>query len=42
VGIVVCSLSLGGMAYVIEDASVKAPPSIWGKVVVNCVEPAWG
>ena len=38
VGIVVAGLGLDGDAYVLEDASVKAPPSVWGRVVVNCVD----
>jgi predicted phage terminase large subunit-like protein len=38
VGIVVAGIGLDGEAYVLEDASVKAPPSVWGKVVVSCVE----
>ena len=38
VGIVVVGLGLDGAAYVLEDASVKAPPSVWGRVVVSCVD----
>jgi predicted phage terminase large subunit-like protein len=38
VGIVVVGLGLDGAAYVLEDASVKAPPSVWGRVVVNCAD----
>ena len=38
VGIVVVGLGLDGNAYVLEDASVKAPPSVWGRVVVNCAD----
>jgi phage terminase large subunit-like protein len=38
VGIVVVGLGLDGGAYVLEDASVKAPPSVWGKVVVSCYD----
>jgi hypothetical protein len=38
IGIVVVGLGLDGMAYVLEDASVKAPPSIWGKVVINAAD----
>jgi predicted phage terminase large subunit-like protein len=38
VGIVVCGLGLDGQGYVLEDASVKAPPATWGKVVVSCFE----
>ena len=38
IGIVVVGLGLDGAAYVLEDASVKAPPSVWGRVVVNCAE----
>lgn len=38
VGIIVAGLGLDGQAYVLEDASVKAGPAIWGKVVVSCVE----
>ena len=38
VGVVVCGLGLDGHAYVLEDASVKAPPSVWGRVVVDCFD----
>jgi predicted phage terminase large subunit-like protein len=38
VGIVVAGIGIDGEAYVLEDASVKAPPGVWGKVVVSCVE----
>ncbi|HXF55287.1 MAG TPA: phage terminase large subunit [Hyphomicrobiaceae bacterium] len=38
VGIVVVGLGLDGEAYLLEDASTKAPPSMWGRVVVNCVD----
>ena len=38
VGIVVVGLGLDSNAYVLEDASVKAPPSVWGRVVVNCAD----
>jgi predicted phage terminase large subunit-like protein len=38
VGIVVVGLGLDGNAYVLEDASVKAPPDVWGRVVVNCYD----
>ena len=38
VGIVVVGLGLDGECYVLEDASVKPPPSVWGKVVVNCAD----
>ena len=38
VGIVVAGLGIDGEAYILEDASVKAPPAVWGKVVVSCVE----
>jgi predicted phage terminase large subunit-like protein len=38
VGIIVVALGLDGRAYVVEDASVKAPPAVWGKVVVNCAD----
>ena len=37
-GIVVAGLGIDGEAYVLEDASVKAPPAVWGKVVVSCVD----
>jgi predicted phage terminase large subunit-like protein len=37
-GVVVVGLGLDGNAYVLEDASVKAPPSKWGAVVINCFE----
>ena len=36
--IVVVGLGLDGDAYVLEDASVKAPPSVWGRVVVSAYE----
>jgi predicted phage terminase large subunit-like protein len=36
VGIVVVGIGIDGEAYVLEDASVKAPPAVWGKVVVDC------
>jgi len=29
---------LDGCAYVLEDASVKAPPSVWGRVAVNAFD----
>jgi predicted phage terminase large subunit-like protein len=35
IGIIVAGLGLDGYAYVLEDCSVKAPPSVWGRVVVN-------
>jgi len=38
VGIMVVGLGLDGEAYVLEDASVKAPPSVWGRVVINCAD----
>jgi len=38
VGIVVVGLGLDGAAYVLEDASVKAPPGVWGKIVVGCFQ----
>lgn len=31
-------LGLDGCAYVLEDASVKAPPSVWGRVAVNAFD----
>ncbi len=36
--LVVVGLGLDGAAYVLEDASVKAPPSVWGRVVINCAD----
>ena len=30
IGIVVVGFGLDGNAYVLEDCSVKAPPSVWG------------
>ncbi len=38
VGIVVVGLGLDGNAYVLEDCSVKAPPAVWGRVVVNAFD----
>jgi len=38
IGIIVVGLGLDGNAYVLEDASVKAPPAVWGRVVVNCAD----
>jgi predicted phage terminase large subunit-like protein len=38
VGIVVGGLGLDGHCYLLEDASVQAPPAVWGRVVMNCVE----
>jgi predicted phage terminase large subunit-like protein len=38
IGIVVVGLGLDGQAYVLEDASVKAPPAVWGRVAVNCAD----
>jgi predicted phage terminase large subunit-like protein len=38
VGIVVVGLGLDGHAYVLEDASVRAPPATWGRVVVDCFD----
>jgi phage terminase large subunit-like protein len=37
VGIVVAGLGLDGECYVLEDATVKAPPAVWGRVAVDCV-----
>ena len=34
----VVGLGLDGHAYVLEDASVKAPPATWGRVVVNAFD----
>lgn len=36
IGVVVVGLGLDGHAYVLEDASCKAPPHVWGNVVANC------
>jgi predicted phage terminase large subunit-like protein len=38
VGIIVGGLGLDGHCYILEDASVQAPPAVWGRVVMNCVE----
>jgi predicted phage terminase large subunit-like protein len=38
VGIVVVGLGLDGAAYVLEDATVSAPPAVWGRVVVSCAD----
>ena len=38
VGIIVVGLGLDGACYVLDDASVKAPPAVWGKVVVSCYD----
>jgi predicted phage terminase large subunit-like protein len=38
VGIIVGGLGLDGSVYLLEDASVQAPPAVWGKVVMGCVE----
>jgi predicted phage terminase large subunit-like protein len=38
IGIVVVGLGLDGAAYVLEDASVNAPPAVWGRVVVHCAD----
>jgi predicted phage terminase large subunit-like protein len=38
IGIVVVGLGMDGHAYVLEDCSVKAPPSVWGRVVVNAFD----
>ena len=38
VGIVVAGLGLDGDAYVLEDVSVKAPPNVWGRVVVSAYD----
>jgi predicted phage terminase large subunit-like protein len=34
VGIVVAGLGTDGEAYVLEDLTVKAPPNVWGRIVV--------
>jgi predicted phage terminase large subunit-like protein len=38
IGIVVCGLGTDGNAYVLEDCTVKAGPSTWGKVATNAYE----
>lgn len=35
VGVVVVGLGVDGHAYVLEDVTLKAPPAVWGKVVVT-------
>lgn len=38
VGIVVVGLGIDGHAYVLEDLTCNAPPSVWGNVVVQAFE----
>lgn len=38
VGIVVCGLGVDGYAYVLEDLTLKASPSKWGRVAVTAYE----
>jgi predicted phage terminase large subunit-like protein len=38
IGIVVCGLGLDGNAYVLEDASCKAAPHVWGNVVAQAYQ----
>ena len=38
VGIVVVGLGIDGECYVLEDLTVKAPPAVWGKVVVTAAD----
>ena len=35
VGIVVAALGMDGHGYVLEDATVQAPPAVWGRVAVS-------
>ena len=38
IGIIVVGLGLDGNAYVLEDCSVKAPPSIWERTVISAFD----
>jgi phage terminase large subunit-like protein len=38
-GIVCVGLGLDGAAYVIEDATVSAPPAVWGRLGRGCRRP---
>lgn len=38
VGIVVVGLGIDGHAYVLEDLTCKAPPAVWGRVVVSAYD----
>jgi predicted phage terminase large subunit-like protein len=38
IGILVCALGIDGRAYVLEDATCKAGPKVWGNVVANAFE----
>ena len=38
VGIVVAGLGIDGDIYVLEDCSVRAPPGVWGRAVVNAYD----
>jgi phage terminase large subunit-like protein len=38
IGIIVAGIGVDGLAYVIEDCSVRAGPAKWGHVVVNAFE----
>lgn len=38
IGIVVCGLGIDGNGYVLEDLTVKAGPSVWGKVATNAYD----
>lgn len=38
IGIVVAAMGSDGVAYVLEDASLKAGPGTWGKMAVGCYD----
>lgn len=38
IGIVVVALGIDGNAYVLEDATLKAGPAIWGRVATGCFD----
>jgi PBSX family phage terminase large subunit len=38
VGIVVVGLGVDGQAYVLEDATIKAPPQTWGRIVCEAFD----
>lgn len=38
IGICVCALGIDGNVYVLEDATVKAGPTIWGRIVASAFD----
>jgi predicted phage terminase large subunit-like protein len=38
IGIIVAGLGIDGDAYILDDCSLKAPPAVWGKAVINAFD----